>query len=70
MKWKSGIEPEPKLYDVRMRKFFAWTPVMCDDGYTRWLTWVWAREVYEGNPFDAELQHWRITAYSGSYEAS
>jgi len=46
----------PKEGDTRTRRIFALTPRVCDDGYTRWLCFVWVVEVLTSNWGDIDWQ--------------
>lgn len=48
MKWTTRVKkPESKQWDMRERGKFAWWPIKCLDGKTRWLERVWIREHYQ-----------------------
>jgi hypothetical protein len=60
MKWAAPAEGA-----IRERVKFAWYPVPCDDGVTRWLERVIVREQfqYQGDPFNGSWYAWmRISA--------
>lgn len=44
MRWRHGARPQPGLAP-RYRTVFAWRPVRCDDGFTRWMERVVAYEI-------------------------
>lgn len=44
MKWRTEKKSPPKVGDTRDRMKFAWLPVACKDGFTRWLCRVWVFE--------------------------
>lgn len=39
---------DPPLGTIRERVIFAWHPVMCDDGFKRWLCRLKVREMFTG----------------------
>jgi hypothetical protein len=55
MKWLTPAQP--KHGDKRRQKKFAWFPIKCDDGTTRWLETIYIEETW----FQSKLwedQHW------------
>jgi hypothetical protein len=44
MKWLTPAQP--KHGDKRFRKVFAWFPIKCDDGTTRWLETLYVEETW------------------------
>lgn len=44
MKWKTTELPEAG--DIRYRTVFAWIPIPCEDGQTRWLEHVLVKEKF------------------------
>lgn len=47
MRWKSRPErPEPYVGQIRQRMGFAFLPRKCEDGYTRWLQWLFVVEEF------------------------
>jgi len=39
---------EPPLGTIRERVIFAWRPILCDDGFKRWLCRLKVREMFTG----------------------
>ncbi len=56
MNWRTA-----KDGDKRTRTYFAWLPVYCDDGQTRWLEHVTVDEVYVWGSYDG-AGSWSITS--------
>jgi hypothetical protein len=44
MKWKHGL-----VGARRIRRFFAILPYDCEDGFTRWLEFIWKDEYFYEN---------------------
>lgn len=55
MKWRT-----PRSGETRERMVFAWRPIECDDGFTRWLEPVRITEKYTQNILHG--YYWRITS--------
>ena len=71
MEWKT--KPFPEVGQHRERLKFAWLPVECADGVTRWLCKVRVLEVYNGAFFDgvgARGPVWEtVNVYRAEFEA-
>jgi hypothetical protein len=60
MQWPTKPDPPKPNYGVsRIVEVFAIFPIKCQDGVTRWLEWVWKRQVYACMP-----DEWVDTAYA------
>lgn len=54
MKWR-----HPQHNEIRLVTRFAWWPVRCDDGFTRWLEFVDLQQRYvDGARFGMEHAFW------------
>lgn len=64
MKWKTWVEP--KESETREWTQFAFWPVECDDGYTRWLCDVVVHAYYKKyvQGGGSSIGKWKITHYS------
>jgi hypothetical protein len=53
MRWRTN-----KDGDMRERIIFAWLPIPCEDGHTRWMTRVRVVEKWGRWGYDPETSHW------------
>jgi hypothetical protein len=56
MKWTTPVLPEEG--DTRRRKKFAWFPIQCDDGTTRWLETITIEERWFQSFTDKNCHYW------------
>jgi len=60
MKWKTN----PK-HSLRTKKYFAFIPIRCEDGYT-----VWLESYYQYERWDEQYYEWEIVKRVRTLEGS